>query len=313
MLTPGGPVLLVVDDLQHAGRETCQLLHYLLRVAPDARVLVAATVRREELHVHHPVHDLVAGLRNRDRLDEIELVALTRRETAHLAERLTGRSFAEPEVQRLFDETEGNPLYVVEALRAGWVPGRPLTPRVQSVIEDRLAQLSGPARELVGVAATIGREFSTDVLASVTGSDEDALVGGLDELWRRGLIREQGLGRYGAGYDFSHDKIRQVAYLDVTPARRRRLHRLVAAALEQANADAPGPFSAQIAAHHEHAGALEQAVTWYGRAAEAAQVLHADDVAVRPLERALELLVTLPGSALGTPWSWSSARRWWAR
>ena len=297
VLTPGGPVLLVVDDLQHGGRETCQLLHYLLRIAPGARVLVVATVRPEELDVHHPVHDLVAGLRSRDRLDEIELHALTPRETAHLAERLTGRSFAEPEAQRLYDETEGNPLYVVEAVRAGWAPGRPLSPRVQSVIEDRLAQLSDPARELVGVAATIGREFSTDVLARVTGSDEDALVGGLDELWRRGLVREQGLGRYGAGYDFSHDKIRQVAYLDVTPARRRRLHRLVAAALEQANADAPEPVSAQIAAHHEHAGALQEAVTWYRRAAEAAQVLHAGGVAVGLLERALELLETLPGSA----------------
>ena len=40
------------------------------------------------------------------------------------------------------------------------------TPRVQTVIESRLAQLSDPARDLVGVAATIGREFTTDVLAA---------------------------------------------------------------------------------------------------------------------------------------------------
>ena len=49
ILAPGGPLLLVADDLQWCDRETLQFLHYLLRVAPDARLLVAATARREEI------------------------------------------------------------------------------------------------------------------------------------------------------------------------------------------------------------------------------------------------------------------------
>ena len=70
-------------------------------------------------------------------------------------------------------------------MSAGWTPDSSLSPRVHSVIEARLAQLSEQARDLVGLAAVIGREFSTDVLAAATDVDEDALVGSLDELWRR--------------------------------------------------------------------------------------------------------------------------------
>ena len=153
-----------------------------------------------------------------------------------LADRLSGARLSEADVRHLYDETEGNPLFVVEALRAGWAPGSSLSPRVQSVIEARLAQLSAPARDLVEVAAVIGREFSTDVLAAAGDAGEDTLVDSLDELWRRQIVRERSEGTSGSSYDFSHDKIRQVAYRNVGPARRRHLH---AADRDSAGADPP--------------------------------------------------------------------------
>ena len=70
------------------------------------------------------------------------------------------------------------------------------------MIEARLAQLSPPARELVGVAATIGREFTADTLSEASGSEGGALVLGLDELWRRRIVRDRGPDTY----DFTHDR-----------------------------------------------------------------------------------------------------------
>ena len=292
-----GPLLLVVDDLQHGDRETCQLLHYLLRIRPSARLLVVATARREELDGDHPLQGLLVGLRARERLCELELGPLSRAETTELAEVLTGAALGGQDAQRLYRETEGNPLFVVEALRAGWTDGRPLSPRVQSVIEARLDQLSGPTRDLVAVAATIGRDFSTDVLAAAADVDEDAMVRGLDELWRRRIIREQSGGVVGATYDFSHDKIRQVAYVGVSPTRRRLLHLRIASVLERADPSDGEPMTSQIAAHYDRAGATEQAVAWYRRAAAAAQQLYASGPAVRQLNRALGLLRSIPPSA----------------
>ncbi|MEW6638507.1 MAG: AAA family ATPase, partial [Actinomycetota bacterium] len=285
----GKPLFLVADDVQWCDKETLQFLHYLMRAAPKARLLVAATARREEVASRHPLNDLVAGLQALERYTEIELDRLAREETATLAQRFVGHPLEKPDADRLHGETEGNPLFVVEALRAGWKSGW-MSPKVQAVISSRLAQLSGPARELVGVAATVGREFTSDVLARASGADEETLVGTLDELWRRGIVREQGAD----AYDFSHDKIREVAYLALSHTRRRHLHLRVAQTLETIHAHDLGPVSGQLAAHYERAGATEQAITWYVRAAEVALQLHANVEAIRLLDRALDLLRALP-------------------
>ena len=294
LTTSGRPLLLVADDLQWADTETLQFLHYLLRSRPRSPLLVAATARDEDLGAQHPLRELRTGLAALGQLTELELGRLSAQETAALGGRLAGHELAPAEAERLFAETEGNPLFVVEVLRAGWHggPGErgPVTPRVQSVIESRLAQLSAPARDLLGVAATIGREFTTDVLAQAGQVGEDDLVGALDELWRRRIVRDQGPD----AYDFTHDRIREVAYLALSPARRRHLHRRVARALERLHAGDPEPVAAQLAAHHERAGEAEAAVGWYRRGAGVAQRLGANAEAVRLLDRALRLLGGLP-------------------
>jgi tetratricopeptide (TPR) repeat protein len=291
---PGRPLLLVADDLHWADTETLALLHYLLRSRPRDPLLVAATARDEDLGGQHPLHELRTGLAALGQLAEIGLGRLSPQETAALGGRLAGHELAPAEAERLFAETEGNPLFVVEVLRAGWHggPGErgPVTPRVQSVIESRLARLSAPARDLLGVAATIGREFTTDVLAQASRAGEDELVGALDELWRRRIVRDQGPD----AYDFTHDRIREVAYLALSPARRRHTHRRVARALERLHAGDPGPVAAQLAVHHERAGDAEEAVAWYERGAGVAQRLGANAEAVRQLERALRLLRAQP-------------------
>jgi DNA-binding SARP family transcriptional activator len=294
VLASGAPLLLVADDLHWSDRETLQFLHFLIRVAPDAPLLIAATARREEIDDQNPLTDLLAGLHRLSRLTEIELGRLTRDETAILAQRLTGRPAEELDADQLYRETEGNPLFVVEALRAGWKSGYAgrgwTSPKVQAVITSRLQQLSEPARDLVGIAATIGREFTSEVIMYASEASEETLVRSLDELWRRRIIREQS----AEAYDFSHDKVREVAYLALSLARRRHHHLRVARALEQLYALDSGPVSGQIASHYERAGASRQAVRWYERAVEAAQQVYAHSEAIRLLERALDLLRTLP-------------------
>jgi DNA-binding SARP family transcriptional activator len=273
LLASAAPVLLVADDLHWADEPTLQFLHYLLRTEPRARLLVAATARAEDAD---RLAELLGGLRTLDAVEEIELGPLSPGETALLAERFTGRALPSSDAERLFAETEGNPLFVVETLRAGAASAR-----VQSVIEGRLAQLSPTAHDLALLAAAIGRAFRAEVLARAAQLSEDELVAALDELWRRRIVREHGPD----GYDFTHDRIREVAYRALAPARRRRAHRRIAEALAAGAADA-----AHVAAQFDRAGAAEEAVTWYERAADDALRVYADADAVRQLRRALELV-----------------------
>lgn len=292
LLAAGEPILLVADDIQWCDPDTLQFLHYLLRSAPEAPLLVAATARREEIDGGSPANALFAGLHALDRITEIELGRLGRDDTVMLATQLAGRPLGDLAGDRLFRETEGNPLFVVEAIRSGWsdtADPAGISPKVQAVIEDRLAQLSESARDLVGLAATLGREFTPDVLALASGAGEGALVRGLDELWRRRIVRE-----HGGAYDFSHDKIREVAYLALGPARRRFYHLRAASALETLHAHDPASVSGQLAMHYERAGAVDRAIAWSVRAADAAQRVYADAEAARLLNRARDLLLTLP-------------------
>jgi tetratricopeptide (TPR) repeat protein len=184
---------------------------------------------------------------------------------------------------------------------------------VQAVIQSRLGQLSAPARELAEVAAAAGREFTVELLERATRADDAELIGGLDELWRRRIIADHGPD----AYDFTHDKIREVAYRALSPPRRRHLHLRVAEALETLHAHDPAPVSGELAVQYDRAGEAYEAVMWYRRAAEAALELYASADAVRLLERALELvsdpdrelaLITAALGALGFVEGYGSSR-----
>lgn len=284
----GRPLLLVADDAHWFDPESLRLIHYLLRTAADLPLLIVATARPEATAADHPVHGVLTGLRVLGQAEELALAALSADEVGALASRL-GAAHGE-RLGELHAESEGNPLFVVEALRAGWPARRDLSPRVQAVIEARLAQLSEPSRRVLCVAATIGREFTTDVLAAACGGAEDEVLTALDELWVHRVVREQS----GAAYDFAHDKIREVAYATTPPPRRRRYHRAVAEALGRAGAATPDELCGQIARHYLSAGAAEDAVDWTLRAADAAARLHSDAAAVAAVSRNVLALRKLP-------------------
>ena len=295
VLATDGPLLLLLDDLQWCDAETLEWLRFLMRFDVSAKLLVVATARHEDITPLHAVSRLLDALRRDDQLTEMLLGALDAAETAKIAAQIINRPLADAEATRLFEESEGNPLFTVEMMRArsdtATAGGTPhstvpkLPPKVYTVISSRLAQLSPAARDIVGVAAIIGRAFTADVLAQASDVREDALTNALDELWQRGIVRQPDSG--GIAFDFSHDKIRDVAYAEVGPLQRRRLHQRVARALEQAPDDDLDAASAQIAAHYEQAGLPIDSAAFYRRAAGVAQSVYAYDDAIALLRRGL--------------------------
>jgi DNA-binding SARP family transcriptional activator/predicted ATPase len=297
-LTPA-PRLLLLDDMQWCDTETMAWLRYLLHFEPTAPLLIVATVRSGEVDASHPLHALRLQLQRTGQWTELELAPLNSEETAVLAGHLTEVDLSSWAAQ-LYQETEGNPLFVVEMVRAGLLQqtgeeqekhSATLPPTVKAVIGARLAQLSPNARALADLAAIIGRAFTVEVLNAASGMDDVALVHGLDELWHRRIMREQ-----REGYDFSHDKIREVAYGELPPVRRRFLHLQVAGALERVHAAHLDAVYGQLALHYEQSDALHKAVNCYWHAAEAAQRLYANIEAVDYLQRALRLLARLPST-----------------
>jgi predicted ATPase/DNA-binding SARP family transcriptional activator len=312
ILAASQPLLLLIDDLQWCDQETLEWLHFLLRFDPTARLLVVGCAREEELPQTHPLRTLLLHLRNSMHVTELTLQPLDAAETGKLASQVAKRKLDMGLVMHLFQETEGYPLFVVEMVRAdlGREAARPpeadclprqpslddartLPPRVHAVLVGRLLQLSASAREFVEFAATIGRAFKLDLLITASNADVNSAVFALDELWHKRIVRERGAN----SYDFTHDKLREVAYGEISAPQRRMLHRRVAQALEALHADDLDSFSGQIASHYERAGMIEQALPAYQRAAAVAQRVYANEDAISLLSRSLELLELLPAGA----------------
>ncbi|MGZ3616605.1 MAG: ATP-binding protein, partial [Ktedonobacteraceae bacterium] len=335
LLTPQ-PLVLLIDDLQWCDQETLEWLHFLLRFDPMARLFVVGCAREEELSPSHPLRTFLLHLRNSMRVTEIPLEPLDTAETSKLASQVAGRELEMDEGLYLYQETGGYPLFVVEMVRAslpiptdndaeakrsrvsqserkslGRVSDSPseageymqsqaspgaaqvLPPRVYAVLIGRLQQLSASARSLVELAAIIGREFTLDFLLAVSNTDADSAVRALDELWYKRIVREQGAN----GYDFTHDKLREVAYTEISAPQRRMLHRRVAQTLESILVQDLDLVSGQIASHYERGGMIEQALPYYQRAATVAQSVYANEDAISLLVRSLVLLEQLPANA----------------
>lgn len=298
VLISSRPLLLVIDDLQWCDRDTLEWLHFLLRFEPGAKLLVVGTVRSEELQDNPALLSLLRDLRRLGLLREIDLEPLTAEASADLAVSVVGHELEDDRQRRLFAVTEGHPLFLVEMARGGFADAPPrasegspaLPPRVQAILNARLSQLTPAARELAALAATVGRAFTPEVLIRASTADEPRVIEALDELWRRRIVRDQDVNLY----DFGHDRLREVAYASVGPVLRPQLHGRVAAALEAIHAADLDSVSAQLASHHELAGAVDTAISYYRRAIRVAARVYAGEEVIRLSIRGLRLLRSLP-------------------
>lgn len=243
------PFLLFIDDLQWCDEATLEWLCFLLHCDPQAHFLLLGTTRDDEIGHAHPLGRLCSDLQHNDRFIQIDPSRLTPLETTTLASHVTGCTLSSAQADRLFTETEGVPLFVVEM--AGQIVGFErsamtsdlcqvdgLPAKVRSLLDERLVSLSPTARAVVELAATIGRSFGFDLLAAAGTLPPPALVLALDELCRRRILLEAGVDTYS----FSHEKLRQVVCAAMSRTRRQWLRSQVQAAFVQQHVSAPLTF-----------------------------------------------------------------------
>jgi DNA-binding SARP family transcriptional activator len=313
LLANHSALLLFLDDWQWCDQDTLDWLYFLLTdprgESARPQLLVVTAVRSGERGARAKLTDWRTGLTHTGQLTELALGPLNQAATLALAEHVAQRPFDPSLAPLFFQGTEGHPLFIVEMALAGLAQAAPATDaelldhaaamlarptalpaRVRQALEARLSQLSPAAQNVMGAAAVIGRAFTYEVLRQTVDLNEDELVNCLDESWRRRIIREQ----EEDAYDFSHDKLREVAYAGLSRARRRWLHGRAAQALETIHAAGLQPVAGVIARHYEAAGQLAAAVAYYGQAAAAARVVYAHDEALTASKKAIGLLAGLP-------------------
>jgi hypothetical protein len=290
LLAVGRPMLLVLDNMQWCDQETLAFLTFCLGLSASAQILVAGTLRDDNLD-DAELAGWTVRMRATGLLTELFLSPLEVADTARLAAVICGRPLQEADTSLLQATTGGFPLYVIEAVRSSVDLGSRALPvsDLTGVLRDRLEQATAAAREVAGLAAAVGTNFTLDLLTEASDLDADTVVGAVDELWQRRIMHE-----FRDGYDFSHDLLRETAYMQVSPPKRWLLHRRIAQALELLYADTMDMVSAQLAEQYARGGRPGRAVAYYRRAADVAASRFAHAEAIRLHKEALSIVRGLP-------------------
>lgn len=223
-VTATQPLALMLEDLHWADAMSLRLLAFVGRRVQGWSVLVVATAREEELADADALRRALAELRGEGHFGELLLSPLSRSDTSRLVRFLTaGRDSRR--VGRLEEQvwaaSEGNPFVVVETLRAlregltlQETATLSLPERVRDVIAGRVARLSEGSRQLLSVAAVIGRELDFALLQRASGLTDREAAGGVEE-----LVRWRMLHGVDEGFDVTHERIREApaAAAEATP------------------------------------------------------------------------------------------------
>ncbi|HVF79419.1 MAG TPA: AAA family ATPase [Solirubrobacteraceae bacterium] len=307
------PVVLVLDDLHWADKPTLLLLRHLTRHARSTALVVVGTYRDTGVAPGHPLIETLADIGREHRGDRVTLGALDMAAVTVLVRAHAGRQA--PELVRwLLEETDGNPLFIVEMLRhlaeSGAFEGTPgrqtadlwlgevgIPEGVKDVIGRRIARLGESTRRVLTIASVSGRDFELAVLERASELGQDELVEALEEAARAGVIEE--VGGVAGRYTFTHSLIRETIYGGLSALRRALYHRRVAVSLEATYADEPDAHSAELAHHFRQAGSpsdLEKAIAHGELAGDSAVAQLAYEHAAAHYRQAVSLIdaVELP-------------------
>ncbi|HEY1826647.1 MAG TPA: AAA family ATPase [Acidimicrobiales bacterium] len=301
------PVVLILDDIQWADGPSLRLLRHLAADEPLG-ALIIGTFRQSDVTIGSDLSELVSSLHRSDVAERISMAGLTDLELLSMMEGVGGHELDADGLalrDALLAETDGNPFFVGELLRhlveSGgiyreddrWVTSADLRIRglpvsVREVVAQRVGRLGERGTRVLTVASVIGRDFDLSVLAAVSELDEDTLLDVLDQATDATLVENV----EGNRYTFIHALIEHTLYDGLPPARRARLHRRVAEAIEGLRG-AGGSRAAELAHHWASATApddVDKAISYAQLAGEEALSRLAPEEAARWFGQALTLL-----------------------
>lgn len=291
------PFVMILDDLHRADAASLALLHYLLPEIRRTRILVVATLSNERRAIENLSLRRVLG---HGHCTRIELGPLSENDVASYVGAHLGAG-AKNWCRSVSDQSGGNPLFMTmlvrQLLHADPTQRRELgLPRpLLALIFDRFG-VDDATRELLSVAAVIGRRFSLWLLQATTGRDARSLLLALDAAVADGLIMPS--CDEPAEFEFMHELLRVALYETIEASERRKCHLRVSHALDQRAARSHG--SAVAIADHVRAalpdGDLQRTLLRCIEAASACAQMGAIADSARHLQCAQEAIAWMEAS-----------------
>ncbi len=296
----GAPLLVCVEDLHWADVTTLDFVSGMIDDFAGQPVLLLMTARPES----------GLALATDPRVEKVLLQGLTLEDVKGVVSWIGGGiPLPTGLVELIWKQSDGNPLFVEELTKTLIETGQLREVAGRLVLADSLTRITVPAtlqdslmarldrlasaKELAQVGATIGREFSLDLMTTVAGQPVDQLLGGLAALENAEIIFERS-GQSERTWYFKHALLQEAAYRSLLRSRRRDLHARIAEAIETRSPDEPRLHPELMAHHLSRAGEFRRAVEFGMTAGMTALTRSANAEAIDHAHACLEWLTNLP-------------------
>ena len=305
-IAAGRPLVLSLEDL-HSAEVSLEALAYIVRRLGPAPILIVGTYRSTEISAKHPLSRMLEDFHGERRCAAMVLGPLSPTEHRAFLETLVEPRIADPLVKRLYEGTEGNPFFTKELVRSlidaggivkddsgAWnlsaeagLAAEALPATIQKAVEQRVGRLPEDLRDILAVAAVIGKSFDArDLAALVQARDVDDAI---DRLVEQGLIEEERESRGGL-LSFSSGVVRDVLYAGLSPRKRRSLHRRCAELIESRHAGRLERVLPQLVTHFFQGDVPEKTVEYAVRLTRTALEAFSVEEAIRSATTALTFL-----------------------
>ena len=302
-IAAASPQLLIIEDLHWADPSTLELLTYLFEDSAAAPILYVLTFRPDfSPHWDNGHNQTVLSL---GRMETGSTQTLVRHVTK-------GKALPQAVMQQIVDKTDGIPLFVEEltktVIESGWLRPTPdgyeitetqpdftIPATLQDSLTERLDRLRG-VKEIAQLGATLGRDFSLELIDAVSPLDTATLQKGLNELVATELLYQVSEPTAPPRYVFKHALVQDTAYNSLLKRSRQKLHKQIAEIIESQFTDILATQPEFLAHHYTEAGLPESAIPFWQKAGQRANDRAAYTEAIMDLSKALRLLAPMSES-----------------
>ncbi len=240
------PLLIFLDDMQYADSATLQLLHYIARSLTNSRVMLCCAYRPDELDVPsgqvHPLNQILRRMGQEKLYSSLQMNPLSLDEIGDIVKSiLIIEEVPSGFLNKLYDESEGNPFFIEEVLKSLmdegiirrhahiWDAGVDLSSiripnTIKDVITHRIARMDDSTKKVLRYASIIGTKFEFDVLQKASEISSESLLDILDHLIDVEMIHEDPKSHEVEAFFFGHKQTRMVIYDNMSKSRIRVMH-----------------------------------------------------------------------------------------
>lgn len=222
--------ILVFEDMQWMDNMSLSLLKSVL-LHMDKDLFFIGTSRNEYVK---RVEDFTSTMIRYNKVEKLEIQRFSRKEVGEFINYAVQESTNDELIEKIYQETEGNAFFLVEMLNSIRENGKMdiMSSKMQDILKSRFLDVSKEGKKLLQIISIFFDEAPLDIIVELTGKDELDIIDISEELQRRFILKENE-NKDGISLTFTHQKLREFIYMELSIGKRRVLHNKIGLLLEK--------------------------------------------------------------------------------